>query len=422
MTNPITHHALSCGLQLAIERHSAAESAAVTILTPFGTAAEPDNAQGAATVLSEWLWRGTQRLDARQHSDALDRLGMQRSSSVHIYHTHIRGTLLGVHLNDGLRLLLETLRTPRFSDDAYGPAVDLSLQAIEGLKDEPQQRCMINVRRRHFPAPFNRSELGRAEDIARLNPHTCRTLYLTHLDPARCIVGLAGCVDPDAVIALLEELTADWSIDTPTSEPRETAPARHGIDHEGEDSAQVHIALAHDAPPEPHPDSILQRAAAAVLSGGMSGRLFTEVREKRSLCYSVHASYAAGRDRGAIIAYSGTTPQRAQETLDVLSAELRRIRAGVTDAELRRALVGMKSRLVMQGESTGARASAIAQDIFVRGRARTLDEAAAEVDGVTLDAVNTWLHRSPEPQFTLATVGPTALRLPQEQILRQSPQ
>ena len=116
----------------------------------------------------------------------------------------------------------------------------------------------------------------------------------------------------------------------------------------------------------------------------MSGRLFTEVREKRGLCYSVFASYAGHKTYGAVLGYAGTTVPRAQETLDVLVAELKRLSQGVEPDEYERAVVGMKSRLVMQGESTSARARAIAGDQYVYGQPRTLDEWAAKVDAITL--------------------------------------
>ena len=156
----------------------------------------------------------------------------------------------------------------------------------------------------------------------------------------------------------------------------------------------------------------MERVTTSALSGGMSGRLFTEVREKRGLCYSVHASYAADRDYGRSIAYSGTTPERAGETLKVLRGELERIATSagqVTEDEFARAIVGMKSRLVMSGESTGARASALARDIWKLGRPRSLDELAETVDAITLDQVNDYLAQRSMGEMTVCTLGPESL-------------
>ena len=151
----------------------------------------------------------------------------------------------------------------------------------------------------------------------------------------------------------------------------------------------------------------------AVFSGGMSGRLFTEVREKRSLCYAVSASYAADRDFGRSIAYSGTTPERAQETLDVLRGELDRIatKAGaVTADELRRAKIGLKSRTVMAGESTAARAGALARDMWKLGRPRSLDDLTAAIEAIELDPLNAYLARRRLSDRTIVTIGPGALK------------
>jgi predicted Zn-dependent peptidase len=189
-----------------------------------------------------------------------------------------------------------------------------------------------------------------------------------------------------------------------------TVPTR-GYAHEHADSTQVHIGLAYEALPEPDDRSILQKAAVNILSGGMSGRLFTEVREKRGLCYSVFASYAGQRDRGAILAYSGTSAPRAQETLDVLKAELIRLSEGVQKDEYDRAIVGMKSRLVMQGESTSSRAAAIASDQYTLGYPRSLDEMARRVDAVTLKDVNDFVHANAPGQMTIVTVGPAPLEV-----------
>jgi predicted Zn-dependent peptidase len=149
-----------------------------------------------------------------------------------------------------------------------------------------------------------------------------------------------------------------------------------------------------------------------VLSGGMSGRLFTEVREKRALCYSVWAGYSSLKGQGSIFGYAGTSNDRAQATLDCFMTELHRLTEGVTQAELDRAKTGLKASTIMQGESTSARAGAIAHDFFMRGRIRTLDEIKNAIDSVTVDQVNAYLRQHKPGPFTIVTVGPKELKLP----------
>jgi len=153
----------------------------------------------------------------------------------------------------------------------------------------------------------------------------------------------------------------------------------------------------------------------AVLSGGMSARLFTEVREKRGLCYSVHANYSSDRDFGLVSAEVGTQPERAQESLVVLVDELLRIttpEGAVSAEEFARAVAGMKSRLIFHGESTAARASTLAGDTFSRGAPRSLGEVAAEIDAISLEQLNAYLATRSLGRVTVQTVGPAELTMP----------
>lgn len=403
----IEHFDLACGMPLLAERHDTAASAALTWLLPLGSACDPVGQVGASACLAEWLWRGAGELDSRGLSEALDRCGIQRSSHVGARHLSISATLIGDRLSAALPLLASVVATPRFEEATFEPVRDLTLQAIEGLRDEHQQRAMLLARERHFPQPFNRSGFGEAEDVRGLTAAQARAVWTEWARPGGAILAVAGDVDGAAVAQQLDDLLASWTglVQEPATQ-QWPEPAMH---HEPESIAQVHIAVAAPAPAEPDADSMKQRIATAVLSGGMSGRLFTEVREKRSLCYTVHASYAAGRDFGALFAYSGTTAERAQETLDVLLAELERVHEGVDESEFARAVVGLKSRLVMQGESTSARASSIAHDLYNRGSARTLDDIRAELEAVTLDDVNTYLAGRTAGPFTIVTLGPKGL-------------
>ena len=153
------------------------------------------------------------------------------------------------------------------------------------------------------------------------------------------------------------------------------------------------------------------QTAMNVLSGGMGARLFTEIREKQGLCYSVQAGYTSLKKTGAIFGYSGTSPDRAQKTLDSFIVELNRLTKGITQDEFDRAKIGMKSRVIMQGESSGARAGALAHDFYHRGRTRTLDELKELIEGVSLERVNAFLAANPVKQLTVVTIGPEELNV-----------
>jgi len=190
------------------------------------------------------------------------------------------------------------------------------------------------------------------------------------------------------------------------------SPPAGNYRHEPQQSEQTHIGIAYPSLPETDPDYYTLRLAIEILSGGMSGRLFTEIREKRALVYNVWAGYSSLKDTGSILGYAGTSNDRAQATLDTFVAELYRLQNGVTADELARAKTGLKASTIMQGESTSARAGAIAHDFFMRGRIRTLDEIKTAIDAVTLEQVNLFLKSNPPGPFTIVTVGPKELKLP----------
>ncbi len=409
MTQP-TRRDLDCGVPLIVENIPGVRSAALTWLLPAGSVTDDPDSLGRSQVLSELLMRGAGELDSRGQADAFDRLGASRNASSGTTHLRLSVACMGVKLAETLPLLSEMVLAPTMSDAALAPTKDLAIQSIESLADDPQERCVIGARARHYPPPFDRSGLGTPEGIASLTSQGVARAWRGLARPGGSIITAAGDVDADAVAGALDTLLGGWSGKGGACSM--SGQATRGYAHENDESNQVQVLVVHDAPPEPHEDSILERVVVNVLSGGMSGRLFTEVREKRGLCYSVSASYRADRDFASVSAYVGTTPERAQESLDVLLGELNRVAGGIEPDELQRSKIGMKSRLVFGGESTGARAAALAGDMRVLGRARSMSELTERIDKVTLDQVNAYLERRSLGRLTIQTVGPDALTPP----------
>ncbi len=401
---PITTIALRCGATLIVEPIPSVASAALSWLLPVGSATDPPEGDGHSAMLSELIFRGAGGLDSRAHSDALDRLGVQRDSGVLSHHMKLAAVLVGSRLGESLPLLVPMITVPALPESALPAVRSLCLQTLESLDDDPQHLVMLRLRERHRAAPFNRHGYGSAAVLERCTIEHLRDAWKGRCVPGGSILAAAGAVDPGTLAADLDRQLAGWS--GAYECPVEIAPPARGRVHFTQQTAQVHIGIAWDAPPEGDADSMLERIAIAALSGGTSARLFTEVRQKRSLCYSVGASYSAGRDTGTVTLYTGTTPQKAGETLEVCRQEILRLREGVSEAEFLRAVIGLKSNLVMQGESTSARASAIASDHFRIGRARTLEDLAAAMDAVTLDQLNAYLARRRIGEFTIATIGP----------------
>ncbi|MFN0131876.1 MAG: M16 family metallopeptidase [Phycisphaerales bacterium] len=409
----IVTRTLSCGMPLIVEAMPGVRSVGLTWLLPAGTATQPADREGLTAMLLEMLHRGAGGLDSRAQADALDRVGASRSADAGAYHVRVSATMLGDRLAEALPLIVDMVRRPRFDEDSIEPARDLAMQSLESLADNPQERASIAARARHLPPPLNRSTLGTESGITSTTRHEIVAAWRDRAQARGSILALAGAVDPDTAAAQLDSLLAGWSGEVADASPA-AAPSR-GYAHESDQSNQVQIIVMHDAPAEPHADSILEKVAISVLSGGMSGRLFTEVREKRGLCYSVSAGYSAAKTFGSVVAYVGTGPDRAQESLDVLLAELQRLNSpagAVTPEEFQRTMVGMKSRVVFAGESTPARAGSLAYDWHRLGRPRSLAEIASQLDAVTLEALNAYLARRRLGRLTIQTLGPNTLQPP----------
>jgi len=402
-------HRLRNGLHLICEPVPGARSLAMTLLLPTGCATEPADLQGAATVLSDLIFRGCAGRTAREHCDALDLLGVQRSASVETHHLRLSATMIGTHLHDALPLLADVVLRPNLEAQAFAPSRELAVQAIDALRDEPQQRAMLLLRDRHYPQPLGRSPYGQRDHLEAMSVEQVSEFWKQRVVPDGAILAFAGSFDFDALCEQVEQQFGSWqgTVDSVAID----SDAAGGYHHDHAETTQVHLAVGFDAVAETDEQSILQRAAVAVLSGGMSCRLFTEVREKRGLCYAVYASYAGHKDRGSVVGYAGTTAPRAQETMEVLVGELRRLSDGIESEEFERAMIGMKSSLVMQGESTAARSSALANDQYLLDHPRTLGELAERVDSITFDDLNRFVKDHRPEAMTIVTIGPNPLEV-----------
>jgi predicted Zn-dependent peptidase len=358
--------------------------------------------------------RGAGSMDSRALADAFDRAGATRSIDASGRGMNLRSTVIGDDIGAALGLLSMTVLSPRLEGESLEPARLLSLQALESLNDEPRERASIAARARQYPEPFNRSSYGDRHGLEAVALEDVRGWWSRHARPGGSVIGVAGAVDASRVADTLERLLEGWS--GQGEDPQPQSSPSFGPGHLSDESSQVQIIVLRQAPSARDRHAALrEQIAADVLSGGMSGRLFTEVREKRGLCYAVNAGYRGDDRFGVLSAYVGTTPERAQQSLDVLLAELDRIgtpQGAVTRGEFDRAVVGMTSNLVFHGESTAGRAGALVSDQLRLGRARSLEEMTAEAGSVTLDSLNEYLGQRPAGGTTIQTLGPRALEMP----------
>lgn len=410
MTEIIRSHTFDNGLVLVAEPMPWLESAAFTLLVPAGAVYDPPQREGLAAFTCEMVLRGAGPRNSRQFVDALDNLGVERGESVGDAHMAFSGATLSTSLHTALEIYADVLRRPHLPADQVEASRQVCLQELQAVEDEPHQKVMLEVRRRAYPDPWGRPSQGNRESIESITHDDVAANFARLFRPGGAILGVAGRFDFDELVKHVGRLLEDWEpaeVELPAEEPFEdTTPHLH---HETE---QTHIGIAYPSVPYRDPEYFRAWGAVGALSGGMSARLFTEVREKRGLCYTVYATYHTLRDRGAVFCYSGTSASRAQETLDVLLAELQRLEQGIEEHELKRMKARIKSSLIMQQESSTSRSSAVARDWYHLGRVRPLDELSAIIDALDCAGINGYLAKNPPRQFTIVTLGPEPLEVP----------
>ena len=260
--------------------------------------------------------------------------------------------MLADNLPKALAIYADVLRRPHLPEDQLEAGRLAMLQELRAVEDEPAQKVMMELRRRHYGEPWGRSAQGRQEALETTTIDDVRGYFRRRYRPNGTILGVAGRIEFERLKDLVGELLGDWSPGDDGALDETTSRAHYR--HVPYDSHQTQIGIAYSSVPYRHPDYFQAFGAVGVLSGGMSARLFTEVRERRGLCYSVYATLHTFLHRGAVFCYAGTSAERAQETLDVTLAELTRLARGIEESELDRLKARIKSALIMQQESSSA--------------------------------------------------------------------
>ncbi len=405
----ITQRRLANGLTVIVERMPAVQSAAFTLMVPAGSAFDARDRNGTASILTELITRGAGSRNARTLSSDLENLGLQRGEHTGVVHLSFSGATIAEKLHDVLEIYGDIVLHPRLPESEFEPARAGVAQTLTAMEDEPRQKLLTELRKRSYDAPFGLPTEGTLHELENITHQTVVEHYKRCFVPGESILGVAGNIDADAVMETIERVFGGWvGTEAPALERRPPSERSGHIEHE---STQTHIGIAWETVPYKHPEYYEAWAAVSLLSGGMSSRLFTEVREKRGLCYAISASLNTMRDDARVFCYAGTTNERAQETLDVTLAELRRLPRGITPEELDRCRARAKSGLIMQQESTISRAGSVARDWYHLGRVQSLSEVSDRVDALTIDAVLGHVRRHPPHNFTVVTLGPQPLSL-----------
>ena len=401
---------LDNGIVLLGEDLPGLESVAIAFHTPAGAVHDGPGRCGLATLSGEMMLRGAGDRSSREIVESLEGAGIQWSQAVSTSHASFAGAMVARQLPEALPIYADILRRPRLEADQLESARQMVLQNLAGTEDDPAHRAMSALRQLHYPAPWGMPSEGISTQVEELDLAAIRGFVAAHVRPAGTIIAIAGRIDWPDFVRRMTVLVGDWQAGpAPTVHAGPRGPRFRHVAH---DAQQTHIALAWSAPPYRSDDSYEATAALAILGGGSSARLFTEVRERRGLCYSVSAGYQTLRDHAAAVCYSGTSAARAQETLDVMVAEIVRLPGTIQSEELDRVKARAKSGLVMQQESSAARAGAIARQWYHLGAVRTLADELARYDRLTVSTIEAWLAAHPVRDLSVVSLGREPLEVP----------
>ena len=258
---------------------------------------------------------------------------------------------------------------------------------------------------------MGRHTLGEAETLARITRDDLVDFWQAQFAAGRMLVAVAGAVEPARVADALEQRFAGFGLAEPAGRTPVPIAFHATTTHHDKDLEQEQIGLAWPAVDTVHEDYPIQQVVLGVLSGGMSARLFTEVREKLGLVYWVGAWQEQPRGAGLICLGASTRPERCDQTYAALLREVDRLTEDLAEEELERAATGIVAGYETRGDTTQARCSELGSDLFYRGEPHAVEEKIARVRAVTLADVQRYLDTHPRDRLSVVTLGPRALTL-----------
>ena len=396
---------LPSGFTLLGEPQSDRESAAFGFAIPAGSCRENDHENGLATLVCEMLMRGAANQSSREFHNALDGLGVERGESVSASHLSLGGATLGDHLEPALRLYAGAIRQPLFPEEEFEAAKLVVLQEIQAAEDDPSGLVLQDLGKRLYPDSWGRPCHGSFQEVENLRASDVANFHRQFFKPRGAILAVAGKFDWDRLAELVQDCFGDWNGQAEdVASPQAVFGTKEARAFEAQ---QHHLAIAFDAAPFGAPKHLAAWAAVGILGGGGNSRLFSELREKRGLCYSVNATVHSFKGSGAVICQVSTSADRFGDSLAVTLEEIDRWSQGIGDGELQRLKSRIKSGLILQQESSSSRASSMARDWYHLGRVRSMSEIGEAVDQLSADEVNDYLREHPPRVISAAALGPS---------------
>lgn len=410
MTTSIAITRLDSGLTIVTEHTDRVETASLGAYVASGTRSELASENGVAHFLEHMAFKGTERRSAVQIAEEVENVGGHINAYTAREQTAYYVKVLKEDLPLGMDIIGDILTHSSFVPEELERERGVILQEIGQANDTPDDIIFDHFQETAYPGQaMGRPTLGSESLIRGMKRETLTGYMRSHYTTGNVVIAAAGNLRHQDVVSLAKAHFGDL----PADMARQVEPSRYlgGEFREQKDLEQVHVVLGFPSVGYGDPDYYPVLLLSTLLGGGMSSRLFQEVREKRGLVYSIYAFSSPFNDSGLFGIYAGTGEDEAKELLPVTLEELRKVqRASGPDAvrqvELDRARAQLKSGLLMSLESTGSRCEQLARQLQIFGRIIPTAETVAKIDAVTLDDIRRAAARIFHGQPTLAALGP----------------
>lgn len=403
MTVRITR--LSNGLLVATDRMDSVETVSLGVWVGAGTRNERPEVNGIAHMLEHMAFKGTARRSAQAIAEEIEAVGGQINAYTSREQTAYYAKVLADDAPLAVDILGDILQNSTFEPAELERERTVILQEIGQAKDTPDDIIFDHFQAAAFPdQAMGRAVLGTADIVRHLKRPALLDYMGAEYGAGRMILAAAGRLDHEAIVGLAQR--AFGALRGNDAARLEPALYRGGDLREERDLEQLHIVLGFKGIALDDPDFYPSSALSTLLGGGMSSRLFQEVREKRGLAYSIYAFGASYSDAGIFGVYAGTSADDAKELVSVIAGEMRAVAGKVTEAELARTRAQLKASTLMALESTGARCERLAQNLMVYGRIVPVEEIVTKIDAIDEAAVERVAARLLVSAPTVAAVGP----------------
>ena len=384
---------LANGLRVVSHVMPHLETVSLGVFVATGARHEDTHEHGISHLLEHMAFKGTARRTARGIAEEIEQVGGELNASTSLESTAYYARVLKGDDAVALDILADILRNPRFAEDDLEREREVVLQEIAGINDSPEELAYDLLHEAAFPdQPIGRPIIGTPASVSRIRARDLFAFLADRYSGPRTIIAAAGAVDHGTLVRHAEALFGEMTDRVGVA----TTPARYvgGIRSLPKTFEQSHLLLGFPSPAYRDPDFFAAQVFSLLFGGGMSSRLFQEVREARGLCYAIYSSAWGFEDAGLMSIHAATGKEQVRELTDVVTAELKRAATTLPSAaEIQRAKAQMKAGLLMSLESTGARAEQLARHLTLAGRVIPVEELIGRVDDVDAASVRAVAER-----------------------------